>query len=698
MPTVLESVDNFRTHEAERGVAPDLLTSWSPNMETQINVHTADGELCGPEGKEFYSNGVDSWWPIRVPKGADGEAHFKDYKLDWPLDLYADAIGCTGWDWVNKRSRWVAFDFDTIVGHSAGVGISDAELDAVRERASALPYVTVRKSTGGAGLHLYVAVDEPTANHTEHAAFASAVLAKMSSDAGFNFAQHVDCAGGNMWIWRRDVVPGVGLSLIKAATEKLGDVPNWRDHVATPKAKSDVRTTAPNVDLDDKHRALLAKLDASPYVCNWLHDLNLAQTHTKGLEDEYKAGGIDGVFSTTSLGNDPATPNCWMYPMADGAWRVYRFGTPSEAPTWKTDDKNRTTCIFNRGESAPVTPSDAELRYPTLTMRGLLSSDFTETYIVEDVLIKGMPMIMGGAPKTLKTAQLLDLTYNLSIGGAYLGKFRCTKSRVLMLTGESGGSAIKRRIETFRRAYGGHVAADDHFLISESLPRLRSEKDLALLSALMQTHGTDVVAIDPAYLCMGDGEAGNVQSQGVPLLAISEVCRKLHATIIIAHHVTKGAARKVGEPIELTDLTQAGFAEWARQWWLIGRREEYEVGSGRHQFIVNVGNCSSYSAQWAIDINEGTRDAPCWEVELTPASEVKAINGARKLETQIEADAIAVKALLSCGPMAQSTLRGKAGINFKRWKTTLPTLLGRGLIKPTPGPKAGVTYYMLGGQ
>lgn len=365
MPTVLESLQSFLAFQANAGVAPDLLGRWNTCMETQVNVSSAGGEQVD-DRPNCWTNGTDTWWPIRVPKQADSEPVFKDYRLDWPLDLYASEIGCTGYDWVNRRSRWVGFDFDAITGHAAGVGISDDELAAVRDKACALPWVEVRKSTGGAGLHLYVFVDVETANHTEHAAVARAVLARMTSETGFDFARHVDCCGGNLWIWRRGLTADhPGLSLIKAATETLGDIPNWRDHVDVVRRKRTKTKVGDDVEalarahklapLDDEHRALVSKLDASRFACNWIHDHSLLQTHTKGLAEVYEAGEIEGVFATTSRGDDPATPNCFMFPLTDGAWRVYRFSPGvSEAPTWNQDGQNWTTCVYNRRPSLAI--------------------------------------------------------------------------------------------------------------------------------------------------------------------------------------------------------------------------------------------------------------------------------------------------------------------------------------------------------
>ena len=43
----------------------------------------------------------------------------------------------TGWDWQARRSRWLAFDFDSLTGHAKGVGISDEELEKVKQAAEA---------------------------------------------------------------------------------------------------------------------------------------------------------------------------------------------------------------------------------------------------------------------------------------------------------------------------------------------------------------------------------------------------------------------------------------------------------------------------------------------------------------------------------------------------------------------------------
>ena len=196
---------------------------------------------------------------------------------------------------------------------------------------------------------------------------------------------------------------------------------------------------------------------------------------------------------------------------------------------------------------------------------------------------------------------------------------------------------------------------------------------------------------------MGGSEASNSQSQGELLWAISDLCRKAQVTLVVAHHVTKAAARQTNKVLTLEDLTQAGFDAWARQWWLVSRREPFELGSGIHKFLVAVGNCSSHSAEWAIDIDEGTKDAPNWEVTVNTACESRSDDRGHEQEVMLENDIIKVTAVLQqAGKLSKSDLRNKAGISQARFnKHTFPALIERGVIEEVAGKRANAPHYQL---
>ncbi|NJL71396.1 MAG: hypothetical protein HC888_07155, partial [Candidatus Competibacteraceae bacterium] len=206
-----------------------------------MNVLQGRGERIDAgniKGRKFqvYTDGIQQWANFRIPKHANSEPEYTDTNISFDLEQHAEGIGLTGWDWAAKRSRWVAFDFDAIIGHadSHEKKLADGELQRVQEIACSIPWVTVRKSTSGNGLHLYVFVDNvPTANHVEHAALARAILGKMSAVTGFDFDTKVDNCGHIMWIWHRkfEKNKSEGLRLISQG-ETLTDIPlSWRDHI-----------------------------------------------------------------------------------------------------------------------------------------------------------------------------------------------------------------------------------------------------------------------------------------------------------------------------------------------------------------------------------------------------------------------------------------------------------------------------------
>lgn len=139
MPKATESIINFLTAKKLSGEhkGPDLIDqflTWGCNMEVQVNVAAGKGEPVALK-RSTYSDGIDTWFNFRIPKNAYDDPFFMDFSMKWPLDLHCEGIGSTGWDWKAKRSRWVGFDFDSILGHAEGVGVTSEELSRVREAA-----------------------------------------------------------------------------------------------------------------------------------------------------------------------------------------------------------------------------------------------------------------------------------------------------------------------------------------------------------------------------------------------------------------------------------------------------------------------------------------------------------------------------------------------------------------------------------
>lgn len=378
-PTKTEAIANFLKYKAR----PDLADTYGPQMEVQVMVAQDGGERVDGqyEGKRWsgWTDGLTTWKAFRIPFNAKTTPTYNDSEIKFDLAAHAEAIGMTGWDWVARRSRWVAFDFDAIMGHAEThtAKLSDEQLKQVRDVAINIPWVTVRQSTSGNGLHLYVYVDGvETANHTEHQALGRSILGKMSALTGYDFDSKVDNCGGNIWVWHRKYeaaggVMGPGLKLIKAG-EILRDIPaNWKDHIKVTSGSR--RRNVPNfveataseqdvdeflelcgqsnkVPLDEGHRSLIKFLEENRHPGRdwwWDSDNHMLVCHTSDLKEAHTKLGLRGVFDTKSSGS--SSQNCFAFPMRKGVWSVRRHSqNVQEAETWERDSSGWTKCYLNR--------------------------------------------------------------------------------------------------------------------------------------------------------------------------------------------------------------------------------------------------------------------------------------------------------------------------------------------------------------
>ncbi len=371
---------NAKTH-------PDLAALYTRNMEVQYNVAQDNGERVeqdykGRAGIQSYTDGLDRWSAFRIPKQANTDPVDNDCDVHTDLYTHAEGIGMTGWDWHNRQSHWVAYDFDALTGHSEKhlKKLTDIELQNLKDVVAKIPWVTIRLSTSGKGIHLYVFLEPvTTANHTEHAALARAILGYMASLTGFDFQSKVDTCGGNMWVWHRKMTGTDGLKLIKQG-ERLKDIPaNWKDHVRV--VTGNARKTLPefitsNVDanpalvdlfeevtaqktripLDQDHQKLIKWLHDKGACAWWDQDHHMLVTHTVYLQEAHTTLQLRGVFKTNAKGeNYGADHNCFAYPLKRGGWVVRRY-TPgvAEEPTWDQDGKGWTRSYLNRESDLPT--------------------------------------------------------------------------------------------------------------------------------------------------------------------------------------------------------------------------------------------------------------------------------------------------------------------------------------------------------
>lgn len=360
----------------QKNTHPELSELYTSDMEVQVNVAQDEGDVIDGtygNGKTWrgFTDGMTTWKSFRIPWNAWSEPAYEDSSIRFDFDKHVEGIGMSGWNWRDCSSTWVAFDFDAIIGHSDKHGnkVSHAELQNIRKAAQDIPWTTIRHSTSGNGLHIYVFLPHiPTRTHTEHAALARSVLQQMSALSGYAFHDRVDICGGIMWAWHRKM-RGQGLKLLKAGTV-YQDVPsNWREHVdvITTKTTKIAPGFSPSslddevkrfnkiavqrnfVSLDTGHVALLKYLSENHLFHWWDSDRHMLVTHTHNLVAAHVELNMRGQFLTTSPGHDLHTQNCFLFPINRGAWIVRRYGRgTSEHKLWKSDGAGFTFCALNR--------------------------------------------------------------------------------------------------------------------------------------------------------------------------------------------------------------------------------------------------------------------------------------------------------------------------------------------------------------
>jgi len=366
-----EAIDRFLKLKTES----DLAALYNQNMEVQVNVARdggtrVDGEFKGREW-HAYTDGLQTWKAFRIPWNARTEPHYEDSEIQYDLSEHAEGIGMTGWDYEERVSRWVAFDFDAIMGHSDqhAKKLSFKDLKEIQDVVRTVEWITLRSSTGGKGLHLYVFLDPviPTQNHTEHAALARSIIGMLSALTGHDFKSKVDVCGGNMWVWHRRKAED-GLKLIKTG-KKLFEIPeNWKEHIEVikgtrkrtipkfvqgiPEIESifeQLTSQRSKVPFEKEHIRVLEHLNSINALWWFDKDRHMVVCHTADLKKVHDDLGLRGIFETLATGTEVGgDQNAFMFSLRNGGWAVRRH-TPgcAEHAIWVQDGEGWTKCFYN---------------------------------------------------------------------------------------------------------------------------------------------------------------------------------------------------------------------------------------------------------------------------------------------------------------------------------------------------------------
>src|SRR5262249_31972314 len=139
----------------------------------------------------------------------------------------------------------------------------------------------------------------------------------------------------------------------------------------------------------------------------------------------------------------------------------------------------------------------------------------------------------------------------------------------------------------------------------------------------------------------GGDAARNLFEMGLVLSRFAAACLGVGVTPVILHHANRSI--DPGEPMELHHLSGSGFAEYCRQWLLVGRRRPFR-GDGRHELWLTVGGSAGQAGQYALDVDEGTVGDDFggrrWQVAVRTAhDERREVAAGRERERRSKTDA-----------------------------------------------------------
>lgn len=159
--------------------------------------------------------------------------------------------------------------------------------------------------------------------------------------------------------------------------------------------------------------------------------------------------------------------------------------------------------------------------------------------LIHGFLRRGHKFLLSGASKSGKSFMLAQLAICLSEGMDWVG-FKCEKSRVCYLNFEiERASSIRRFVDLYVAL---HISRPTENLIALNL-RGKAKPLTALVPMLIdefKDKDIDVFIIDPIYKII-TGDENNATEMALFCNQFDIICDKLHATVIYAHHHSKGA-------------------------------------------------------------------------------------------------------------------------------------------------------------
>jgi RecA-family ATPase len=160
--------------------------------------------------------------------------------------------------------------------------------------------------------------------------------------------------------------------------------------------------------------------------------------------------------------------------------------------------------------------------------------------LLHGYLRKGHKFLLSGASKSGKSFALIELAVALSQGTEWFG-FKCEKANVCYINLEIDRGSVVKRFEDVCKELNIDKSAVDKVNVINLRGKAKPLDKLAPeLIEDLKGSDTDVIIIDPIYKVI-TGDENNATEMAQFCNQFDVLCDKLHATVIYAHHHSKGA-------------------------------------------------------------------------------------------------------------------------------------------------------------
>lgn len=410
----------------------------------------------------------------------------------------------------------------------------------------------------------------------------------------------------------------------------------------------------------------------------------------------------------TQHSNGGTSAGCFHASCANNKWPEFRdaIGKP-RAEHYDPPLTPKTTSTESSSQTA-IASERKRFRIDSIDSAQFAAATYDLRFLIRKIFVADQPWIVGGAQKSLKTSIATDAVISLGTGTPFLGEFYVPEPvAVGFISAESGMYTLQAKAKQIAHQRGRLLSSALVHWYFQSV-QLGVAEHIDAISDWIRERELKVIVIDPAYLCMAVGDNGqpinfgNLFDVGAVLSRFTSRFLELGCTPAILHHESKGANsfRRRGDygPPELSDLSMAGFAEWARQWMLLARREAYEQGSGVHRLWLNAGGSAGHGGLWAIDVDEGQLQddfsGRTWNVTVSTGTEARKISDddkeaiaarrkADKAAKQAAEDGAKVQAALEAIPvgMTFTQIRKRTNVADDRLHALLTAWCDKGVIE-----------------